>query len=87
MAKLLIAVLATIVLLIHMQPIGSMAGAVAGRTLSSTDLRGLRIQLVTDAGAALVVLLVATALSVYKPRGLTRYGHRKQRDQAAVPRP
>ncbi len=34
----------------------------------------MRIQLVADAVAALVVLLVATALSVFKPQGLTRFG-------------
>jgi hypothetical protein len=28
-----------------------------------------------------VVLLVLTALSVYKPRGMTRYGQRKQYEQ------
>jgi amino acid transporter len=42
--------------------------------LSSTDLRQLRLQLVADAGAALMALLVATTLSVYKPWGLTSYG-------------
>jgi hypothetical protein len=41
----------------------------------------LRIQLVADAGAALLVLLVATTLSVYKPQGRTRYGRRKQHEQ------
>jgi hypothetical protein len=44
--------------------------------LSSTDLRQLRIQLVADAGAALIALLVATTLSVYKPSGVTSYGRR-----------
>jgi hypothetical protein len=39
---------------------------------------------VLHAGAALVLLLVATTLSVYKPRGLTRYGWRKQREQRAA---
>jgi hypothetical protein len=42
--------------------------------LASADLRRLRIQLVADAGAALLVLLVPTVLAVYKPRGLTPYG-------------
>ena len=37
-----------------------------------------------DAAAALLVLLVATTLSVYKPRGMTRYGRRKQLEQRAV---
>jgi hypothetical protein len=33
-------------------------------------------RIIVDAAAALVVLLVATVLSIYKPRGLTRYGRR-----------
>jgi hypothetical protein len=36
---------------------------------------------VADAGAALLVVLVATVLTVYKPRGMTRYGRRKQHEQ------
>lgn len=80
LVKFLMTILATIVLLVHMQPISHMAGVAAERTLSSAELRGLRIQLVADAGAALLVLLVATTLSVYKPRGMTRYGWRKQHE-------
>ena len=78
--KLVLTLLATIVLLVHMQPIGHLADVVAAATLAGGELRGLRIQLVADAGAAIVVLLVATTLSVYKPRGLTAYGWRKQRE-------
>lgn len=78
--KLLITVLATVVLLVHMQPIGHMADAVRQATLSDGELGGLRVQLVADAGAALVVLLVAVALSVFKPRGTTRYGRRRLRE-------
>jgi hypothetical protein len=37
-----------------------------------------RLQLVVDSAAALFVLLVATVLAVYKPRGLTRAGWRRQ---------
>ncbi len=33
------------------------------------------------ASRGLVVLIVLTALSVYKPRGMTRYGQRKQDEQ------
>jgi hypothetical protein len=33
---------------------------------------------VLHAGAALVLLLAATTLAVYKPRGTTPYGRRKQ---------
>ena len=37
----------------------------------------MQIQLVADAGAALLALLAATSLGVYKPRGMTSYGRRK----------
>lgn len=84
LAKFLITVPATAVLLLHMQPIGHLARVVSETTLSGGDLRGLRIQLVANAGAALFVLLVATTLSVYKPRGMTPYGRRKQREQPVV---
>ena len=36
------------------------------------------------AGAALLLLLVAVTLSVYKPRGMTRYGQRKQHELRKV---
>jgi hypothetical protein len=83
--KLVTTVLATAVLLVHMRPISSVAGVAATTTLSSADLRGVRTQLVFDAGAALLVLLVTTTLSVYKPRGLTAYGWRRQQEQDAAP--
>jgi hypothetical protein len=85
--KLLLTVLATFILLLHTQPIDHVAAVAAQTALSSTDLRQVRIQLIADAGAALFVLLVTTALSVYKPWGMTPYGLRQQYDAAAVPRP
>ncbi len=87
LAKLLITVLATTLLLVHMQPIGHLARVVAETTLASGELAGLRVQLVADAGAALLALLVATALSVYKPRGMTPYGRRKQHGRRKVSEP
>lgn len=76
--KLLLTVLAALLLLLHTHPIGVVADAAAKTALSAADLRGLRIQLVADAGAALLVLLVNATLSVYKPRGMTPYGRRKR---------
>lgn len=67
-AKLLINVLATAALLVHMRPIGHLAEAVA----LTDDLAGMRWQVTVDAAAAVVVLLVATALSVFKPKGRIR---------------
>jgi len=87
LVKFLIASFATTVLLVHTQPIGLLAGAAAETTLSSADLREPRLQLVVAAGAGLLVLLVNTTLAVYKPRGLTPYGWRKQQEQRKVSQP
>jgi hypothetical protein len=40
----------------------------------------LQIELAADAAAAFMALLITVALAVYKPRGFTRYGWRKQHD-------
>jgi hypothetical protein len=87
LAKLFVNVLATIVLLMYMPTLDSLAD-VAAETTSSAELRDLRSPSpVLHAGAALLLLLVATMLAVYKPRGLTRYGRRRQYEQRAVPSP
>ncbi|WP_234362399.1 hypothetical protein [Streptomyces sp. IMTB 1903] len=78
-AKLLITVVATVLLLVHMQPVGHLADAAARAALVGGELEGMGIQLVADAGAAIVVLLTAAGLSVFKPRGMTRYGIRRRR--------
>lgn len=78
-AKLLITLLATALLLLHMQPVGHLADAVLAASLAHGELAGLRIQMVADAAAALVALLTAVALSIYKPSGLTEYGRRRLR--------
>jgi hypothetical protein len=75
--KLVLTLVATVILLVHTQPIGRVATLAAARILSVADLRQLRTQLIADAGAAMVALLVATILSVYKPWGLTAYGLRQ----------
>lgn len=78
LVKLLITLPCTAFLLLHMQAIDRLARAAAETALASGDLRALRIQLATDAAAALVVLLVIVVLAIYKPRGLTRYGQRRE---------
>jgi len=85
LVKLLITIVATILLLVHMQPVGHLARVVAETTLSRGELAGLRIQLVADAGAALLVLLVATALSVFKPWGMTPFVRRRATWQRFYP--
>jgi hypothetical protein len=75
--KLLLTALATVVLLAHTRPIDHVANIAVGSSLSRLELRDLRVQLVGDAAAAIAVLLATTVLSVFKPRGLTRYGLRR----------
>lgn len=78
--KLLITIVATIVLLIYMDTLSFMAGVAA----ESDELGVVRNSSPTfHAVLALLLLLVATVLAVYKPRGMTLYGQRKQREQPA----
>ncbi len=84
LAKLVINVFASIVLLMYMSSLGYLAD-LAAQTLPSGDLSAVRSgSPVLHAGAALALLLVATVLGVYKPRGLTPYGWRKQARGAVV---
>jgi len=82
--KLLMTALATLVLLLHMDPISSLSRLARQTSFAPLDFHALRVQVAVDAGAALLVLLVATVLSVFKPRGLTRYGRRRQGREGAL---
>ncbi len=73
--------------MVHTQSVNYLVAVAAGTTFSSADLVRLRIELVAYAVAALMVLLVAMALSVYKPQGRTRYGWRKQHEQRVLSQP
>lgn len=85
--KLLVTVFAIIVLLLQMQVISYVGSAAAEATFSNADLIQERMSLVIHAGGGLMVLLIPMVLSVYKPRGLTRYGARKQRQQRTSSQP
>jgi hypothetical protein len=82
--KFVLTILATILLLLHTGPIGVVAGVARETTVTGGDVGRLQIQLVADAAAAVLALLVNVTLSVYKPRGVTPYGWRKQREQRTV---
>jgi hypothetical protein len=71
--KLLLTSVATVVLLLQVPGIRSMAEAAR----SGTDPGDLPGTLAHSIGGLLVLVLVAV-LSTYKPRGLTRYGWRRQ---------
>jgi hypothetical protein len=81
--KLLLTVLTVVVLLLQMEGIDHMAEVTAQGMLAGSDLLGLRRSLRFHAASGLVVLIATTVLSIYKPRGLTRYGWRKQHEQRA----
>lgn len=81
--KLVITILCTVIMQLHIQPISHLARVAANGTLSSAD-HSLQLQMVVASVAALLALLVATGLSVYKPRGMTIYGWRKQYEEHAV---
>ena len=72
--KLLLTLVVTIVLVVHTEPIGYMADAAGRGPVAGAEFHHLRWQIVGDAGAALLVLLGVTALSIVKPWGMTRYG-------------
>ena len=83
--KLVINVVATIVLLLYLQTLDYLGDIAAATALSGTGLRGLKDPSpVLHAAAALLLLLVATTLAIYKPRGLTRYGQRPQHRQRTL---
>jgi len=85
LAKLVITILCTIIMQAHMQPIIYLASAAANTTIFNAELHKMQIQMVIASSAALVALLVATTLAVYKPRGMTSYGWRKQYEEHTVP--
>src|ERR687889_1642333 len=78
--SLLLTIIATIVLLVETQTISYFAEIAADPTRSSDDLRALGSTLVHSVGGT-VMLLVILVLNVYKPRGMTPYGWRKQREE------
>lgn len=77
-AKLSINLFATLVLLLYLPTLGRLAD-LAAETPAADDVATPSPAL--HAGAALLLLLVATVLAVFKPRGLTPYGWRKQRER------
>lgn len=80
--KLVITVFATIILMIYMGTFRYMATVAADATIDLDVVRNGSPLL--HSILALLILLVATVLAVYKPRGVTPYGQRKLREQRTV---
>ena len=80
--KLGMNLIATLVLLLYMRTLRFLADIAADPTSAGADLNDLRdpSPLIHSIGA-LLLLLAALTLSVFKPRGMTRYGQRKQRER------
>jgi hypothetical protein len=77
--KLGITLLCTVVLLIYMGTFREMAGVAADPVVDLGLVRNASPML--HAILALILLIIATALGVYKPLGMTAYGRRKQDEQ------
>lgn len=69
LVKLILTIAATIILLLHMKPISYIANVATEATFPATVLPNVRLKLIADAGAALLLLLFITTISVYKPWG------------------
>ncbi|WP_439599964.1 hypothetical protein [Devosia sp.] len=74
--KLVLTGLVAVVLLMQTPNIATLAQLDAG-ALSSSEWLTMRFSMLLHAGGGLFVLLLIAVLSIYKPRGLTRYGWKK----------
>jgi hypothetical protein len=83
LVKFLLTIFATTALLLHQFTAVAGAAKLVSEAAPGTlpEVGRLGPQLVGDAGVALLVLLVITTLSVFKPWGRTRYGPRKQQER------
>lgn len=70
--KLILTVVATVILVLNTRSVEALASV--GEGVGTTGVQGQLLH----AGGGVMVLLVATVLAVFKPRGLTAYGWRKQ---------
>lgn len=84
-AKLVLTAFATAILLAKMPLIATAAGLASEPNISFAVLREAGLQLAIHAAGGLLILLVPTALSIYKPRGTTAHGRSTQGSADAAP--
>ncbi len=77
--------MAAIILFIYTQTLDQLGAIARDTTLFISALRNPSP--VLHSGLAVLALLVNTTLSIYKPKGMTKYGRRKQRDRGLVHEP
>jgi len=76
-------IIAMSILLLETPLISRIADIAADPTTSTAELRALPNTLLHSVGGTLL-LIVIQVLNIYKPRGLTPYGWRKQQEQRTV---
>jgi hypothetical protein len=76
-------VIAAAVLLIETRTISSLAAMAADPTATADQLRSMGSTLAHSIGGTLV-LLVVLVLNLYKPRGMTKYGWRRQQRERSM---
>jgi hypothetical protein len=81
--SLALTLVALAVLLVEMGVVDEMAAVAADPNTAGSTLAALPGTLPHSVGGV-VVLLVVHWLNVFKPRGLTRYGWRKEREERAA---
>jgi hypothetical protein len=79
--SLVLTIFAIIVLLLHMPTVSFLAGIATEADEASLSRLGGDL---AHPGIGLLVLLVIQVLNVYKPRGMTPYGWRKQQEERTV---
>ncbi|MPZ73363.1 MAG: DUF2269 domain-containing protein [Nitriliruptorales bacterium] len=78
--SLLLTTIATAVLLVETQTISNFADVAANPATGDDDLRALGNTLAHSVGGMLVLVFILV-LNMYKPKGMTRYGWRKEHEQ------
>lgn len=71
--KLFLTVVSTLLLLLHMQPIGYLANVASQTAFSSSQYSAEIINIISKTGAAILALLVITTISIYKPWGKIQF--------------
>ena len=74
----------TVILLLHLPTVSALARVARDADPSALSRLGGDL---FHPGAGLLVLLAITGLNMYKPRGMTRYGWRKERERRTVSMP
>ena len=84
LAKLVLTVIATFLLLLHQFTAVTAAASAASASgpRPHPELGDLGTQLVANAVGGILILIAVTALSIYKPWGPTRFGLRSSQSQA-----